>query len=109
MEEDVSKFITDSLVRQIICNILHSSNPCRYLLPAHTVPGKDDDANYAAAFMVGAAARSFGCRIMTFQQTPGFCGLQNHKDEWRRYIEQFTRIGFSVQWKIVKLADTGNA
>lgn len=109
MLKDVSEFIMNANVGDIICDIIHSSNPCRYWSPMHTTAGKDDEANYAAAFMVEQAAKKFGCRIMSFEQTPGFCGLKEHWQEWRMWINQFTSLGFSVEWRIVNLADTGNA
>ncbi|KAI5369820.1 Putative C-5 cytosine methyltransferase, S-adenosyl-L-methionine-dependent methyltransferase [Septoria linicola] len=107
--EDVGTFIMNAKVGQIICDIIHSSNPCRFWSPLHTTPGKDDDANYASAYMVEAAAKKFGSRLMSFEQTPGFCAIQKHEREWHMFICQFIQIGFSVEWRIINFADTSNA
>lgn len=105
---DVSDLITANKPGRIIVDACHSSCPCQYWSPLHTVPGKNDDANEAAAYMVGDAAKMSGCRIMCFEQTPGLASLKEHKAHWHMFIQQFTSMGFSVEWKIVRLADTGN-
>lgn len=50
---DMSDFITTpTLPGHIICDICHASCPCQFWSFAHTVAGKNDEANEAAAFMV---------------------------------------------------------
>uniref|UniRef100_A0A2D3UP17 DNA (cytosine-5-)-methyltransferase n=1 Tax=Ramularia collo-cygni TaxID=112498 RepID=A0A2D3UP17_9PEZI len=80
---------------------------CAFWSPVHTVAGRNDEANESAAFMVNAAAKKLGCRIMIFEQTPGFVRIKKHRPQWHAFIQQFTSMGFSVKWRTIKAADHG--
>lgn len=63
IHDDVSNFITAHGEKgHFICDLCHSSCPCRFWSPLHTVAGKNDEANEAASFMV---IRSFLSRQST--------------------------------------------
>lgn len=46
---------------------------------------------------------------MSFEQTPGIARIKKHRPKFNMFINQFTSMGFSVEWKIISFADTGGA
>lgn len=109
LHQDVSDFIGLIEARQIMVDIIHSSNPCRYWSFNHTTPGKDDEMNEAIAYTVEESARKFRPRILTFEQTPGLCAMKQHRANWQLFMRQLTSVGFDVEWRVISFADYGNS
>lgn len=88
-------------------DVLHVSFPCQPHSPAHTVQGKDDDANIAAGYSVVPIFDKTRPRIATFEQTSGIVA-RNGGIHFRALVHQLTHVGFSVRARVINLADHGN-
>ncbi|KAL0937564.1 rip defective [Colletotrichum truncatum] len=87
-------------------DILHLSPPCQTWSPAHTIPGKNDEANIAALFACRSLVEKVRPRIFTLEQTFGI--LQScHDPFFSCLVGGFTELGYSVSWKIVHLQTWG--
>ena len=89
----------------IVVDILHLSPPCNYFSPAHTTEGRDDDQNTAASFVITELLKLILPRVVTLENTLGL--ERRHPLYLHAVVQQFTVLGFSVTWKIMKLADYG--
>ena len=87
-------------------DILHLSPPCQFYSPAHTGPGKDDEANTAASFVVGKILSEVKPRIVTLEETFGL-DHEQHRPYLKCIIQQCTAAGFSVRYKVLKLVNYG--
>ncbi|CAD6439809.1 0ac47ab5-00d6-48f0-b3a0-fbc7dabbf3e4 [Sclerotinia trifoliorum] len=87
-------------------DILHLSPPCQVFSPAHTVPGRNDEMNYASLFGVRCAIEKARPRIVTLEQTFGILHPQN-KDAFNGLITCFTDLEFDVSWQVVKFQGYG--
>lgn len=88
-------------------DILHLSPPCQKFSPAHTVQGKDDDANEASLFAVGCIIQKAKPRVVTIEETSGI--KTHHPIFLHALILQLTRLGYSVAWKVMNFAEYGLA
>ncbi len=88
-------------------DILHLSPPCQVFSPAHTVNGKDDDMNTATFFALETVVRRIKPRVVTLENTSGLLIL--HPVWLNSAIHVFTKLGFSVRWKILNFAEYGLA
>lgn len=109
LHKDVSSFIGMIKPYEIVVDIIHSSNPCRYWSFNHTTAGKDDEMNEAIAYTAEEATKKFRPRILTFEQTPGLCALGKHRDNWQMFMRQLTCHGYDVEWRVISFADYGNS
>lgn len=87
-------------------DILHLSPPCQVFSPVHTVPGQNDDMNYASLFGVRCTIEKTRPRIVTLEQTFGILHPKN-KDAFNGLISCFTDFGFDVSWQVVKFQGYG--
>ncbi|ESZ93456.1 hypothetical protein SBOR_6163 [Sclerotinia borealis F-4128] len=87
-------------------DILHLSPPCQVFSPAHTVPGRNDEMNYASLFGVGAAIKKSRPRIVTLEQTFGILHPKN-KRAFDGLIGCFADLGYDVSWQVVKFQGPG--
>ncbi|KAF7874911.1 hypothetical protein EAF04_002085 [Stromatinia cepivora] len=87
-------------------DILHLSPPCQVFSPVHTVPGRNDEMNYASLFGVRCAIEKARPRIVTLEQTFGILHPKN-KDAFNGLIACFTDLGFDVSWQVVKFQGYG--
>lgn len=87
-------------------DVLHISFPCQVYSTAHTHPGKDDERNEATGYSVIPLLQKCKPRIVTFEQSPNI--TKQHHASFEALIHQIIEIGYSVRWKIVNFADTGN-
>ena len=100
------KIITKWRQRMMI-DVLHLSPPCQKFSPAHTVNGKNDDENEASLFTVGGLVQKARPRVVTLEETSG---LQTHHPVFLHHlIQELTRLGYSVRWKIMVLSEFGAA
>ena len=87
-------------------DILHLSPPCQVFSPVHTVPGQDDDMNFASLFAVGALIMKTRARQVTLEQTFGILH-DRFRQPFNSLIRMFTDAGFSTSWQVVKFQDYG--
>ena len=92
-------------IMDVVVDILHMSPPCNYFSPAHTTEGRDDDENTAASFVITELLKMILPRVVTLENTLGL--ERRHPLYLHAVLQQFTVLGFSVAWKIIKLADYG--
>lgn len=88
-------------------DILHMSSSCKYVSPAHTRPGKDDQANYEVLFTVGGLLQRSRPRIATMEQTSG---LATHHPTLMSEIFNSALAagtGYNITWKVVNLCEFG--
>jgi DNA (cytosine-5)-methyltransferase 1 len=91
---------------KLIVDILHLSPPCQVWSPAHTVPGKDDDMNFASLFAVQELIAKAKPRIITLEQTFGIIHRRFSRP-FNSLIRMFTDHNFSVSWQILELERLG--
>lgn len=89
-------------------DVLHLSPPCQYFSPAHTRMSSNDDANIYALFSCGTLVQKVRPRIITVEQTFGITH-DRHLDYLHTLINDFTQLGYSVRWKVVRLCTWGSA
>ena len=92
-------------IADVVVDILHISPPCNYYSPAHTTEGRDDEQNTAASFVITELLKMALPRIVTLENTFGL--EKGHILYLHAVLQQFTVLGFSVAWKIIKVADYG--
>ena len=86
-------------------DVLHSSPPCQFFSPAHTINGKDDDDNIASLFGVYENLKKTRPRVVTLEQTAGI--TNSHPHYLNAVVLMFTEHGFSVRYKICYLEEYG--
>ncbi|KAI9163393.1 Modification methylase NgoFVII [Paramyrothecium foliicola] len=89
-------------------DFLHLSPPCQYFSPAHTREGMNDEVNVFAMFGCNTLINKIKPRIVTLEQTFGITH-DRHLLYLRGLIGDFTQFGYSIRWKIVRLATWGSA
>lgn len=87
-----------------LVDVVHLSPPCQPYSPAHTIMGKDDEENQAALFAVSSTLSHCRARLATIEQTTG---LINHVEYFRGLMRQFTDLGWSIRYKILKAVEYG--
>ncbi|KAI0476396.1 S-adenosyl-L-methionine-dependent methyltransferase [Xylariaceae sp. FL0804] len=89
-------------------DLLHISPPCQVYSPAHTVAGRDDDANVAALHATGCVLARRRPRLSTGEETFGLLFARN-ADYWRALARQYTGLGYSLRWDVADLRAYGLA
>ncbi|CAF9936100.1 hypothetical protein IMSHALPRED_010463 [Imshaugia aleurites] len=89
------------------CDVLHLSPPCQPFSPAHTRPGPNDERNEATFLTTAELIKKTRPRIVTIEETFGLTRTQNNLDWFNATIQMFTKLGFSVRWKVFNLLDFG--
>ncbi len=84
-------------------DILHLSPPCQTFSPMHVHHGKDDEMNEATFFAVEEIIRKVQPRIVTLEETFGLTGTPEKLTWFYALIQVFTKLGFSVRWKVFDL------
>lgn len=108
-EEDIWKFIQEDLVwggRSDYVDVLHLSPPCQFWSPAHTVAGKNDEANIAVLFSCYELVKKLKPRVFTLEQTFGILHPR-FEHYFNALIHGFTQYSYSVRWKVVNLLEWG--
>lgn len=88
-------------------DILHISFPCQTHSLAHTVEGKDDEANEASALSVVELLEKCRPRVVTFEQTWSIL-CARRLPHFQALIRQLTTLGYNVRWKIHRCSEYGN-
>ncbi|KOS18095.1 Modification methylase HphIA [Escovopsis weberi] len=104
----IDEFILATRDRIIRPDVLHLSPPCQFFSPAHTHVSANDDTNIFALFSCHTLIDKLRPRLITLEQTFGITH-DRHGHYLSRLIGDFTELGYSVRWKIVRLAAWGLA
>ncbi|KAH8886829.1 S-adenosyl-L-methionine-dependent methyltransferase [Thozetella sp. PMI_491] len=104
--QDIDEFITKTNDTPRYVDFIHLSPPCQVWSPAHTVAGKNDEANVATLFSCEHIISKCKPRLFTLEQTFGI--LRNSfEPHFNTLIAGFTGHGYSVRWKIMNLNNYG--
>ncbi|KAL7621319.1 hypothetical protein AAE478_008640 [Parahypoxylon ruwenzoriense] len=104
-EMDVFKLVTDG-ASSFNVDVLHISPPCQVWSPAHTRPGREDDANLAALFATAQILPITRPRIITVEQTFGILHAR-FREYFNTFINTFTSYNYSVSYRVVNLSTWG--
>ncbi len=88
-------------------DILHLSPPCQTFSPAHTRPGQNDEKNQATFLATEELLKKTRPRIVTLEETFGLTRTVDNLEWFNAMIQMFTKLGFSVRWKVFNLLDFG--
>lgn len=103
---DVNVFILHARRRKYNVDVLHLSFPCQPYSAANTRPNAYKNELNQAPLLAGEdVIKELRPRIVTIEETSGL--LERHPTWFNALILQFTTLGFSVQWKILKCSDYG--
>ena len=92
---------------EVKVDILHLSPSCQPFSPAHVRTGQDDDANEATLFALGGILMKTKPRVVMVEETFGLLRTAYRMQWFRAMIQVFTKMGFSVRWKIFNLIEYG--
>ncbi|KAF1851662.1 S-adenosyl-L-methionine-dependent methyltransferase [Cucurbitaria berberidis CBS 394.84] len=82
------------------CDHLHMSCPCCFWSVAHTVDGKNDEANMMTLFTVEAWLHKVKPRTFSLEQAPGLLTQEKHRKFFRILVNGILNRGYNVRWKI---------
>ncbi|KAI1341229.1 S-adenosyl-L-methionine-dependent methyltransferase [Xylariaceae sp. FL0016] len=105
-EMDIADFINYIPDENFRVDVLHISPPCQYWSPAHTIEGKNDEANIAVLFCCHFLVKKLRPRILTVEQTFGILHPR-FEHYFNALIHGFTQYGYSVRWKVENLTNWG--
>ena len=88
-------------------DVLHLSPPCKTFSPAHTQPGPNDERNEATFLAVEELLKKTRPRIVTLEETFGLTRTLENLEWFNAMIQMFTKLGFSVRWKVFNMLDFG--
>ncbi|KAL7808046.1 S-adenosyl-L-methionine-dependent methyltransferase [Trichoderma aethiopicum] len=108
VQGSVDEFIRDTKDRRMRVDVLHLSPPCQYFSPAHTHQSVHDDTNIFALFGCLSLIYKLRPRLITLEQTFGITH-ERHHHYLRALIGDYTQLGYSVRWKVVRLCTWGSA
>jgi len=106
---DVHEFSTQKHDWNVYTDVAHISPPCQYFSPNHTRERgacPNDDSNYAASFCVIELLKKIKPRFVTSEQTFGILHSE-FTQAFSIFISQFTDIGYSVTWRVVRFERYG--
>ncbi len=104
---DIFDFLTSDAAPQPV-DVLHLSPPCQVWSPAHTIPGRNDDANIAILFSCQELVKKLRPRVFTLEQTFGILH-KRFAAYFNSMVQGFTNLNYSIRWKIVALSTWGLA
>ncbi|KAL7928481.1 S-adenosyl-L-methionine-dependent methyltransferase [Trichoderma chlorosporum] len=108
VQMSVDEFIRTTKDRLMRVDVLHLSPPCQYFSPAHTRECAHDDTNIFALFGCHELINKLRPRLVTLEQTFGITHERHHQ-YLRALIGDYTQLGYSVRWKVVRLCTWGLA
>ncbi|KAL7947908.1 S-adenosyl-L-methionine-dependent methyltransferase [Trichoderma barbatum] len=104
----IDEFIQATKDRLMRVDLLHLSPPCQYFSPAHTHQSAHDDTNIFALFACLSLISKLRPRLITLEQTFGITH-ERHHGYLRALIGDYTQLGYSVRWKVIRLCTWGLA
>lgn len=108
--EDAFNFNTQSSQTELLGNpidLLHMSIPCQPYSPAHTVPGKNDEANEAMTSAVSIPLQNLRPRVATLEETDGMIRTFKHRDWFFLVLWQFLSEQYNVSWNVLEALEYG--
>lgn len=87
-------------------DLVHFSPPCQVFSPAHTRPGKNDEANVTALYSIEKILERKRPRVSTGEQTFGLL-FDRNEEVFNALVGQYTALGFSFSWDILHFKDYG--
>ncbi|KAJ2995285.1 hypothetical protein NUW58_g1317 [Xylaria curta] len=103
---NIFSFIEEPGTAMVRADVTHISPPCQVFSPAHTIAGKNDDANAAALFATGEVLKKCCPRISTGEQTFGLL-FDRNQEFFNALVGQHTALGFSFSWDILQFKEYG--
>lgn len=88
-------------------DVLHVSPPCQPFSSAHTVIGKNDDANSASLFAIPEILKRINPRVVTLEEVINI--MSEHPAYFSGLVQFFACIGYSIRWKAMNCVDFGVA
>ena len=88
-------------------DILHISPPCQRFSPLHNRPFPNDEQYEATFLATEALVKKMKPRIVTMEETFGLTGTAENLQWFNAMIQLFTKLGFSVRWKVFNVLDFG--
>ena len=89
-------------------DVLHLSPPCQAFSKANTTPNAaKDQLNIAASMTIGGVLALTKPRFVTLEQADGIIWYKKHQQYFSAILRQFTSLGFSVCWRILRFAEYG--
>ena len=88
-------------------DVLHMSPPCQTFSPYHVHQGKNDELNQATFLAIEELLKKTRPRIVTLEETFGLSRMRKHKDWLHAMIRIFSKLGFSIRWRVFNLSDFG--
>ena len=101
----IHEFVT--IVPECKVDIVHVSLPCQPFAHCHARPGQNDEMNQATFVSIEHLLKKLKPRLVIFEETSGLIRINNNKPWFRKTIQDFTRLGFSVRWKVMNFAEFG--
>lgn len=102
----VNDFVT-AINEEYKIDVLHLSPPCQTFSPAHTRPGPNDERNQATFLATEELIKKTRPRIVTLEETFGLTRTSDNLKWFNAMLQMFTRLGFSVRWKVFNFWDFG--
>ncbi|KAI0863543.1 S-adenosyl-L-methionine-dependent methyltransferase [Xylaria cubensis] len=87
-------------------DLVHFSPPCQVFSPAHTRPGKNDEANVTALYSIEKVLERKRPRVSTGEQTFGLL-FDRNEEVFNALVGQYTALGFSFSWDILHFKHYG--
>ncbi|KAF2195686.1 S-adenosyl-L-methionine-dependent methyltransferase, partial [Zopfia rhizophila CBS 207.26] len=88
---------------------MHFSSPCGYYAVCKTRPGKNDQENMEAIYVIGPLLSKLKPAIATMEQTTGLFTHKKHTRAFRMLLNDVMNAGYNVRYKIVNMAEYGVA
>lgn len=88
-------------------DVLHLSPPCQTFSPIHVHRGQNDEINEATFLATAEIIKKVKPRIVTLEETFGLTRTVDNLQWFEALIQMFTKLGFSVRWKVFNLCDFG--
>lgn len=88
-------------------DILHLSPPCQRFSPLHTRPFPNDEQYEATFLATETLLKKTTPRIVTLEETFGLTLSVDNLEWFNAMIQMFTKLGFSVRWKVFNLLEFG--
>lgn len=88
-------------------DVLHLSPPCQRFSPYHNRPFPNDEQYEATFLATETLIKKTTPRIVTLEETFGLTRNVDNLEWFNAMIQMFTKLGFSVRWKVFNLLDFG--
>lgn len=91
------------------CSVLHISSPCCTWSTAHTVAGRNDDANSASLLAVYNLINTQKPRVVTLEQVWGLTKKKDNRPFFSALINQIATAGsgYNVRWSLFNFREYG--